>query len=113
MVEGSLEQPDLGISEENLQSITNNVAVVFHIAATVKFDAHIRCILYCRVSLLPSVVCRHYPCYNVSLSPSIMRHVSMLTSRGGWKCFSNFYNFIFSRYNGCDKGRAQCTRCDR
>ena len=42
MVEGSLEQPDLGISEENLQSIIDNVSVVFHVAATVKFDAQLR-----------------------------------------------------------------------
>ena len=42
MVEGSLEQPDLGLSEENLQLIINDVSLVFHIAATIKFDAPIR-----------------------------------------------------------------------
>ena len=52
MVEGSLEQPDLGISEENLQSITNNVSVVFHIAATIKFDAHLKYVL-CSVTITP------------------------------------------------------------
>lgn len=56
MVEGSLEQPDLGISEENLQSITNNVSVVFHIAATIKFDAHLRYVL-----------CHHYPLSSLPL----------------------------------------------
>lgn len=44
MVEGALEQPDLGLSEENLQSVTNDVSVVFHIAATIKFDAPIKCV---------------------------------------------------------------------
>ena len=65
MVEGSLEQPDLGISEENLQSITNNVSVVFHIAATIKFDAHLRYVL-CTVAITLSpivipVICHCYP----------------------------------------------------
>ena len=46
MVEGSLEQPDLGLSEENLQLIINDVSLVFHIAATIKFDAPIRYICY-------------------------------------------------------------------
>ena len=63
MVEGSLEQSDLGISEENLQSITNNVSLVFHIAATVKFDAHLRYGMYCVVLPLPAVM------YPVSLLP--------------------------------------------
>ena len=71
MVEGSLEQPDLGISEENLQSITNNVAVVFHIAATVKFDAHIR--------LYYIVKCHCYPLLCVIATPSIMCHYYLLS----------------------------------
>ena len=63
MIEGSLEQPDLGLSEENLQCITNDVSVVFHIADTIKFDAPIRyvqcsvtvtpCNVACPVALLP------------------------------------------------------------
>lgn len=57
MVEGALEQPDLGLSEENLHSITNNVSVVFHIAATIKFDAPIRytlcSVVLCSVLSLP------------------------------------------------------------
>ena len=50
MVEGGLEQADLGLSEDNLQCVTDNVSVVFHIAATIKFDAPIRYVL-CNVIL--------------------------------------------------------------
>lgn len=49
MVEGALEQPDLGLSEEDLQCIIDNVSIVFHVAATIKFDAPMRC------------ACYHYP----------------------------------------------------
>lgn len=75
MVEGSLEQPDLGLNEEDLQTIINNVSVVFHVAATIKFDAPIRYVL-CSVTItpvvLPPVMCHHYLC-NVSLL-SLGRH---------------------------------------
>ena len=64
MVEGSLEQPDLGLSEENLQLIINDVSLVFHIAATIKFDAPIRYIC-CSVNVTLIFVLCH-------------RHMSML-----------------------------------
>ncbi|XP_065909692.1 fatty acyl-CoA reductase 1-like [Dysidea avara] len=42
MVEGALEQPDLGLSEEDLRHVSDEVSVVFHTAATIKFDAPLR-----------------------------------------------------------------------
>ena len=44
MVEGALEQPDLGLSEEDLRHVSDEVSVVFHTAATIKFDAPLRCV---------------------------------------------------------------------
>lgn len=41
-VEGDCSQPGLGISEHNLLVITSKVNVVFHAAATVKFDENIK-----------------------------------------------------------------------
>ena len=98
VVEGSLEEADLGLSEENLQAITNDVSVLFHIAATIKFDAPIRyvhyssnvtlmCVLrqcssyvclcqcypYVRLSVLPLCVYSVYGCY------PYVHHMSVLT----------------------------------
>jgi len=42
MVEGALEQPDLGLSEEDLHHVSDEVSIVFHTAATIKFDAPLR-----------------------------------------------------------------------
>jgi len=44
MVEGALEQPDLGLSEEDLHHVSEEVSIVFHTAATIKFDAPLRCV---------------------------------------------------------------------
>ena len=41
-IEGDISQPGLGISNEDLQSITDNVSVIFHLAATIKFNEHLR-----------------------------------------------------------------------
>ena len=44
MVEGALEQSDLGLSEEDLRHVSEEVSIVFHTAATIKFDAPLRCV---------------------------------------------------------------------
>jgi len=41
-IAGDITEPDLGLSEEDKQLIAQNVSVVFHLAATVRFDAPIR-----------------------------------------------------------------------
>jgi len=41
-IAGDITEPDLGLSEEDKQLIVQNVSVVFHLAATVRFDAPIR-----------------------------------------------------------------------
>ena len=41
-VAGDLMQPGLGLSESDQQLLINNAAVVFHLAATIKFDAPLR-----------------------------------------------------------------------
>ncbi len=38
MVEGDLLLPSLGISKEDRQRMIDNVSIVFHSAATVRFD---------------------------------------------------------------------------
>ena len=42
-VAGDLMEPRLGLSESDQQLLFQNVVVVFHLAATIKFDAPIRC----------------------------------------------------------------------
>ncbi len=39
---GDISEPGLGIGEENVKLLTDNVAVVFHLAATIKFTAPLR-----------------------------------------------------------------------
>lgn len=39
---GDFMEPELGLSEEDRQTLIDNVDVVFHVAATVKFDEIIR-----------------------------------------------------------------------
>jgi fatty acyl-CoA reductase len=41
-VTGDLSEPDLGISFQERQSIIDNVSIVFHSAATVRFDEPLR-----------------------------------------------------------------------
>ena len=38
MIEGDLLLPNLGISKDDRKQITDNVSIVFHSAATVRFD---------------------------------------------------------------------------
>ena len=42
---GNISEPMLGIGEEDVKLLSENVSVVFHLAATVKFDAPVRYIL--------------------------------------------------------------------
>lgn len=42
MILGDCEQPDLGLSAEDRQKLTDEVNVVFHVAATVRFDEKLR-----------------------------------------------------------------------
>ena len=39
---GDISLPGLGISEEDRKTITNSVSVIFHLAATIRFDEPIR-----------------------------------------------------------------------
>ena len=41
-VVGDIAGPGLGLGEEDLQLLVENVEVVFHLAATIRFDAPIR-----------------------------------------------------------------------
>ena len=41
-VPGDLEHPGLGLSEGDLQLLVNNVSVIFHMAATIRFNASLR-----------------------------------------------------------------------
>ena len=94
VVEGSLEEADLGLSEENLQAITNDVSVLFHIAATVKFDAPIRYVHYSSnvtllcvlrqcssyVYVIPMCICQCCPyVYPVYGCYPYVHHLSVLT----------------------------------
>lgn len=38
-IRGDVTEPNLGLSKEDRESLKNNVHVVFHVAACVKFDA--------------------------------------------------------------------------
>ena len=39
---GDITEPGLGIGETDLELLEENVSIVFHLAATIKFDAPIR-----------------------------------------------------------------------
>ena len=39
---GDISEPGLGIKEEDVKLLMENVAVVFHLAATIKFTAPLR-----------------------------------------------------------------------
>ena len=41
-IAGNISDPGLGIGQEDAKTIKENVSVVFHLAATVKFDAPLR-----------------------------------------------------------------------
>ena len=41
-VVGDISEPNFGIGDEDTKLLTENVSVVFHLAATVKFDAPLR-----------------------------------------------------------------------
>jgi fatty acyl-CoA reductase len=41
-ISGDISEPNLGISEEDAKLMSDNVSVIFHLAATVKFDAPLR-----------------------------------------------------------------------
>jgi len=38
VINGNITEPNLGIDDEDLSTLINEVSVVFHCAATVKFD---------------------------------------------------------------------------
>ena len=46
-VAGDILEPDMSLSEEDTQLLIENVSVVFHLAATVRFDAPARCVCVC------------------------------------------------------------------
>lgn len=55
VMKGDMSEPRLGLSESNIQILEENVEIVFHSAATVRFDEELRyvkrrktfhCILY-------------------------------------------------------------------
>lgn len=39
---GDCNKPNLGLSEQDRNTLINEVNTVFHVAATVRFDAHLR-----------------------------------------------------------------------
>lgn len=41
-ISGDLMKPELGLSESDIKLLCNNVSIVFHCAATVKFDEPLR-----------------------------------------------------------------------
>lgn len=41
-IAGNISDPMLGIGQEDAELLTENISVVFHLAATVKFDAPLR-----------------------------------------------------------------------
>ena len=41
-IPGNISEPGLGMGQEDTKLIQENVSVVFHLAATVKFDAPLR-----------------------------------------------------------------------
>ena len=41
-ISGDISEPNLGIGDEDAKLMADNVSVVFHLAATVKFDAPLR-----------------------------------------------------------------------
>lgn len=41
-ITGDCEKPNLGISENDRNTLISQVEVIFHVAATVRFDAHLR-----------------------------------------------------------------------
>ncbi|KAK9872053.1 hypothetical protein WA026_015303 [Henosepilachna vigintioctopunctata] len=49
LINGDLTKPDIGLSEESKQIITTEVTTIFHVAATVRFDEHLRLAAYINV----------------------------------------------------------------
>ncbi len=41
-IEGDISLPGLGINDIDLQTITDNVSVIFHLAATIRFNEHLK-----------------------------------------------------------------------
>lgn len=51
-IEGDMMEHNLGIGDEDAETLRNNVSIVFHSAATVKFDEPMRLAVYLRCKLL-------------------------------------------------------------
>lgn len=56
MVDGDCSLPDLGLSNSNINTLINKVNIIFHGAATVRFNEHIRVAMNINVSGTREVV---------------------------------------------------------
>ena len=54
-VAGDIMDPDMGLSKEDTQLLVENVAVVFHLAATIRFDAPLRYIYISKLQSFPPI----------------------------------------------------------
>ena len=50
-ISGDCGEPGLGIGESDQQQLTENVSIIFHLAATIKFDAPLRSVKAQRLNL--------------------------------------------------------------
>ena len=55
-VAGDIMDPDMGLSKEDTQLLVENVAVVFHLAATIRFDAPLRYIYISKLQSFPPIL---------------------------------------------------------
>ena len=68
-VAGDIMEPDMGLSEEDTQLLIENVAVVFHLAATIRFDEPIRYTYTSKLLLFQSLLSFNPPMLSFHLLP--------------------------------------------
>jgi fatty acyl-CoA reductase len=73
LVQGDITQPGLGISAENREELCREVSIVFHVAATIRFNENLKLALRTNVIGTQDVVnlCKEMPLLAVSQINSI------------------------------------------
>ena len=86
-IEGDISLPGLGMSEENWKTITNSVSVIFHLAATIRFDEPIRKALQFNVLGVREVVRLARQSNKLQVSCSCVVHAALAISYTINTCF--------------------------
>ena len=73
LVQGDITQPGLGISAHNREELCREVSIVFHVAATIRFNENLKVALQTNVKGTQEVVnlCKEMPHLTVSQIKSI------------------------------------------